>query len=92
METVVRMDGAVALVLEKLVEKGYYRTKSEAIRAGILELGREYGLAQDPRELEAELVIRKMEKIDREIDEGKRKTYPLEAVLRESRELRKKNK
>ncbi|HLD75596.1 MAG TPA: hypothetical protein VI874_01135 [Candidatus Norongarragalinales archaeon] len=89
METVVRMDGAVALVLEKLVEKGYYRTKSEAIRAGILELGREYGLAQDPRDLEADLVIRKVEKINREIDEGKRKLIPLEEVLKKSRAMRK---
>ncbi len=84
METVVRMNGVVALIAERLVEKGYFRTKSEAFRAGMLELGHKYGLTQNPEELEAELVIRKMDRIDREIDEGKRKTTPLAEVLRES--------
>lgn len=92
METVVRMNGVVALIAEQLVEKGYFRTKSEAFRAGILELGHKYGLAQDPKELEAELVIRKMDKIDREIDEGKRKLVPLDEVLKKSREMRAKGK
>src|SRR3989344_1245319 len=81
--------GAVAATLEKLVELGYFKTKSEAIRAGVLELGKEYNLLKTPQELEAELVIRKVEQIDREIDEGKRKTYPLDEVLRESRRRKK---
>ncbi len=92
MEAVVRFDGAVAVVLEKLVEMGYFRTKSEAIRAGVLALGSEYGMVSDPKELEAELVIRKMDRIDKEIDEGKRKTHRLEDVLRESRERAKAGK
>lgn len=85
METLVRLDGAVALTLEKLVELGYFKTKSEAIRAGVLELGKEYNLLKTPAELEAELVIRKVEQIDKEIDEGKRKTYTLDEVLKESK-------
>ncbi|MDE1824780.1 MAG: hypothetical protein KGH61_00985 [Candidatus Micrarchaeota archaeon] len=42
METIVRLDGAAEAILEELVKKSFYKTKSEAIRAGILELGREY--------------------------------------------------
>lgn len=84
METVVRMNGVVALIAEKLVDRGYFQTKSEAFRTAMLELGHKYGLT-DPQELEAELVIRKVEKIDREIDEGKRKLIPLDEVLRKSR-------
>jgi len=89
MEAVVRFEGAVAMVLEKLVEMGYYKTKSEAIRAGVLELGKEYDILKSPRELEAEMVIRKVEQIDREIDEGKRKVYTLDEVLKESRKRKK---
>ena len=89
MEAVVRFDGAVALILEKLVDMGYFKTKSEAIRAGVLELGKEYNVLKSPRELEAELVIRKVEQIDKEIDEGKRKVYTLDEVLRESRKRKK---
>ncbi len=76
-------------MVEKMVEKGYFKTKSEAFRAGILELGHKYGLAQDPKELEAELVIRKMDKIDREIDEGKRKLVSWDEVKRKIREKEK---
>ena len=85
METLVRLDGAVEVTLEKLVELGYFKTRSEAIRAGILELGKEYSLFKEAKELEAELVIRKVERISKEIDEGKRKVYPLDEVLKEAK-------
>lgn len=83
MQTVVRFEGAVEAALEKLVKLGYFRTKSEAIRAGVLELGREYKILGTPEELEAEMVVRKVEKLDREIDAGKRKLVPLDKVLKE---------
>jgi len=40
----VRLSGAVADVLNELVRRGYFATKSEAIRAGILRLGENFGL------------------------------------------------
>lgn len=85
METVVRLDGAVEVTLEKLVELGYFKTKSEAIRAGLLELGKEYNVGRDSRELEKTLVVRKTQGIDEEIDSGKRKLYSLKEVLKESK-------
>lgn len=55
-EVLLRLNGVVERILEMLVKKGYYKTKSEAIRAGILELGKEYALITGPayyrRELE----------------------------------------
>ncbi len=81
MEAVVRFEGAVGMVLERLVELGYFKTKSEAIRAGVLELGKEYNLLKNPKELEEALVIRRVQRIDREIDAGKRKLVPLAEVL-----------
>ena len=84
METVSKFDGVSAIVLKKLVEMGYYKTKSDAIRAGILELGKEFEML-DPKELEAELVIRKVEKIDQEIGAGKRKTVSFDEVLKKAK-------
>ncbi len=84
LEAVVRLDGAVGMILDKLVDLGYFRTRSEAIRAGVLELGKEFEVLHDARELEAELVVRKVEAIDKEIEEGKRKVYPLDEVLKEA--------
>ncbi|PIU58802.1 hypothetical protein COS86_07580 [Candidatus Bathyarchaeota archaeon CG07_land_8_20_14_0_80_47_9] len=40
----VRLSGAAAEVLNELVRRGYFATKSEAIRAGILRLGENFGL------------------------------------------------
>lgn len=40
----VRLSGVVAEVLNELVRRGYFATKSEAIRAGILRLGESFGL------------------------------------------------
>jgi Arc/MetJ-type ribon-helix-helix transcriptional regulator len=40
----VRLSGATAEVLNELVRRGYFATKSEAIRAGILRLGENFGL------------------------------------------------
>ncbi len=83
MEALVRFDGAVAVALEKLVDLGYYRTKSEAIRAGILELAKEYRLVSY-QDIEADLVIRKVQKLNKEATEGKIKMHSLEEVLKES--------
>ena len=73
LEAVVRLDGAVADVLERLVGLGYFRTRSEAIRVGVLELGKEFNVLRDPQELEDMMAAAKMEKIDAEVKSGKRK-------------------
>ncbi len=79
METVVRLEGAVENIVQRLLAQGYYKTKAEVIRAGILELGREYrliGFSSD------QLAVRKMAKIDAEIDAGKRKLTPLSELMK----------
>ena len=40
----VRLSGATADVLNELVKRGYFATKSEAVRVGILRLGESFGL------------------------------------------------
>jgi len=82
MEAVVKLDGAVAIILEKLVSLGYFKTKSEAIRSGILGLGKEYRVINSPEDIEAELVIRKAQRIESEIKQGKRKTISLDDALK----------
>jgi Arc/MetJ-type ribon-helix-helix transcriptional regulator len=62
METVAKFSGMTEYVLQKLVTMGYFQTRTEALRAGILELGKEYKLLDDPRALENEMVIAKIER------------------------------
>ena len=80
MQTVVRLEGVVEKILERLVDAGYYKTKSEAIRAGILELGKEYSLVGN----EAEFVIKRIRGMEREVATGKKKLVPLSEVMREA--------
>ncbi len=79
-ETLLRLKPAQEFILEKLIEVGIFKTRSEAIRAGILELGKEYGVFKSVRELEDALVVRKMQKISQEIQEGKIKLFSKEEV------------
>jgi len=44
----VRLSGAAADMLNELVKRGYFSTKSEAIRAGILKLGESFGILKPP--------------------------------------------
>ena len=47
-EILVRLEGVPEELLEKIMKEGYYKTKTEAIRAAIIELGKEYGLIGNP--------------------------------------------
>jgi len=55
----VRLSGTTAGILNELVRRGYFATKSEAIRAGILRLGENFGLFKPSmhywRELDEEI-------------------------------------
>jgi Arc/MetJ-type ribon-helix-helix transcriptional regulator len=85
MKTVVELEGAVELTLKKLINLGFFKTKNEAIRAGLLGLGKEYKVNLTSQEIEDELVVRKMMKISKEVKAGKRKMVSLDAVLKENK-------
>jgi len=74
-EILVRFDGAQEVILNKLTELGIFKTKSEAIRAGLLGLGKEYKVFESIADLEDELAVRKMAKIGKEVKKGKRKVF-----------------
>ena len=72
-ETMVRLEEPQEVIVEKLTKTGVYKTKSEVIRAGIMELGKQYKVFKSFKEIEDELAARKMQKISEEIKKGKRK-------------------
>jgi len=67
METLVKMYGVPEEVLEILISRGYFKTKAEVIRAGVLGLGEKYGVFSTPEELERNLVAMKIKKEEAEI-------------------------
>lgn len=83
MKTIVEFEGTVESILEYLVKQKYYSNRSEAIRAGILELGQRWNVL--PKADEVELVVRKMQRIDEDIQKGKRRVHSLESVAKDAR-------
>jgi len=61
----VRLGGRTAEILKELVDRGYFNTKSEALRAGILRLGETYGLLRPASDYWKELGL--------EVSKSKRK-------------------
>jgi len=78
-ETLVRFEGAQELIMDKLVETGIFKTRSEVIRAGILELGKDYGVLKSVKEIEKELAERKLRKEEKEM-KGKKYLSEKEAL------------
>jgi len=73
LESVIKLSGVPEDVLELLISKGYFKTKTEAIRAGVLSLGKEYKVLKSPEELELDLVALKIAKEEAEMKASGRK-------------------
>ncbi len=71
-DLLIRTQPAQDLILDKLTKMGIFKTRSEAIRAGIMGLNKEYNLFKNAQDIEDELVVKKMLKIQEEDKRGKR--------------------
>ena len=70
----VTLKGRVQQILDAMVKEGYANTKSEAIRFAILSFGGEH--------VSEEIIVReKLDKINKEIKEGKRKVLKSKEAL-----------
>ena len=79
MRTTLAINGAPELILAKAVELGLARSKSEAIRLGIFSLNKEYSLIKD---LEMELVAKKIMKEKAEMKANGKKLLTLDEALK----------
>ena len=79
-DILVRLDGAVEKTLMRLVEAGFFKTKADAIRAGILELGKEYHAVKSREELMDELAVVKIQRMEEEVKSGKKKLLSLAEI------------
>lgn len=61
MKTTIHVEGFLDLVLQKAVDLGIARSKTDALRLGVFELNKEYRLVENP---EADLAIKKMEQME----------------------------
>ena len=78
MRTTVQLKGMPNIILEKAVELGVARSKTDALRMGVFALNKEYNLVKD---LEMELVGRKIEKERAEMKKKGQKYLSKEEAL-----------
>jgi Arc/MetJ-type ribon-helix-helix transcriptional regulator len=70
----VTLRGRIRQILDTMIEEGYANTKSEAIRLAILNFGEEH--------INEEIMVKeKLDRIDKEIREGKRKVLSSKEAL-----------
>ncbi|MFH1751655.1 MAG: hypothetical protein ABH821_01825 [archaeon] len=78
MRTTLAFEGVTELILEKAVNLGLARSKTEALKLGVFALNREYHLVKD---IEMELVERKLQKEEAEMKRKKIKFLSEEEAL-----------
>ena len=82
MHSSVRFTGVIDAILAQAVKEGLASTKAEALRQAVLELNNKYSLLERAqRDKLDELAIKKMQKIDKEHVEGKRRWISLDEAL-----------
>jgi len=74
-EFIVRLKGKQAKYLSDFVNQGYYATKSEVVRAGILELAHKHKVEGKPSKEEVILVNKAINREMDKVKSGKKKTY-----------------
>ncbi|MFA5382535.1 MAG: hypothetical protein WC356_05165 [Candidatus Micrarchaeia archaeon] len=85
MHITVNFEGYIKDIIENAIEKGLAKTKTEALRLGILELNDKYNLLKNDEEI---LFLKnKLEAIDNQIKAGKLKEETEEEVAKKYPEL-----
>ncbi|MFA5745865.1 MAG: hypothetical protein WCX73_00785 [Candidatus Pacearchaeota archaeon] len=86
-EFTIRLKGKQAKYLSDFVEQGYYTTKSEVVRAGILELAQKHKMEEKPSKEEVILVNKAIAREMEKLKKGKTKLYTFEEVLKRHPEM-----
>ena len=87
-EFTIRLKGKQAKYLSDFVEQGYYATKSEVVRAGILELAQKHKVEEKPSKEEVILVNKAIAREMDKLKKGKTKTYTYAEIQKKYPEMR----
>lgn len=82
MRTTLSFRGVAELILEKAVDVGLARSKTDALRMGIFALNKEYGLVKD---IELEMASKKLMEEEQEMKEKGTKYIPEAQALKKYR-------
>ncbi|MCX6778598.1 MAG: hypothetical protein NT157_07025 [Candidatus Micrarchaeota archaeon] len=70
MRTTLQFEGLPEIILERAVEVGLARSKTDALRMGIFSLNKEYSLIKD---VEEELAAKRLEREEKQMEESRQK-------------------
>lgn len=83
-----KLSGVSEYVVNSLVKQGVAENKTEAVRIMIMHYNEHFKIKSISEYTEAERVLRKIEDIEQEVKEGKRKTITMKEFLKNHPELR----
>jgi len=79
-----KLNGVAENIVQEMITQGYAGSKTEAIRMALVSFKDKF---LDKKELENELVVRKMSQIDKEINDGKIKLVSAKDAAKKYPEL-----
>jgi Arc/MetJ-type ribon-helix-helix transcriptional regulator len=85
----VRLEGMSKNILDKLIELGYFKSKNDAIRVGLVELAIKYNVMPTKEEIEDYYYSIKAKEIVDKIDSDEMKTYNTEEMIKRHPNLKK---
>ncbi|RLG20358.1 hypothetical protein DRN67_00190 [Candidatus Micrarchaeota archaeon] len=72
MHMTVEFKGYLEEIVDEAIRRGIVKTRTEALRAGLLELADKYGLGEADDETE---VLEEVRRLEEEMKKGRMKTY-----------------
>jgi predicted DNA-binding protein len=81
MNITLKLDGFPEHLIERMIELGLASNKTEAVKLAILDYNHHHKIESLEQYIEDMLAVRKMQQIDEEIQEGKRKIISKEEAL-----------
>lgn len=82
-----KLEGFPEEILQEMVHKGIASNKTEAIRLALIHYNEHYGLKAMEQYLEDQAVVRKIQHMEKEVKEGKRKVLSEEEALAKYKHL-----
>lgn len=88
MNITLKLEGYPEDVINQMISNGIATNKTEAIRLAIMDYNEHHKIKRFSEEELDELAVKKMQQIDKEIEEGKRRVLKMKDILKKYPHLR----
>lgn len=82
-----KLEGFAEEIIKELVHKGIASNKTDAIRMALLHYNEHFGIKKVDQYLEDQAVVKKIQFLENEVKQGKRKTLTEEQALAKYKHL-----